>query len=165
MSKTTENLKAAFAGESQANRKYLAFAHKADQEKMPYAALIFRAAADAETIHAHAHLRALNGIGTTEENLKTAITGESYEFTEMYPAMIQDAIAEGDKTAQRSMDLANKAEQVHHELFQKALANPAQEPPKVFVCQVCGHIAEGHAPDACPICASKSQAYKEIPRA
>jgi rubrerythrin len=162
MSKTQENLAAAFAGESQANRKYLAFAHKAEQEKMPYAARIFRAAADAETIHAHAHLRAMKGIGSTEENLKAAIEGEAFEFTEMYPAMIKDAQAEGEKSAERSMDLANKAEQVHHEMFKKALASPAQEGPKVFVCQVCGHIAEDHAPDACPICGGKAQVYKEI---
>ncbi len=162
MSKTLENLKAAFAGESQANRKYLAFAHKADQEKMPYAARIFRAAADAETIHAHAHLRAMKGVGTTEENLKAAIAGEAFEFTEMYPGMIKEAQAEGEKSAERSMDMANQAEKVHHELFQKALANPGQAAPKILVCQVCGHVAEGNAPDACPICNSKSQVYKEI---
>ena len=162
MSKTLENLKAAFAGESQANRKYLAFAHKADQEKKPYAARVFRAAADAETIHAHAHLRAMKGIGTTEENLKEAVEGEVYEFTEMYPGMIKEAAAEGEKSAERSMDLANKAEQVHAEMFKKALADPSQEGPRLFVCQVCGHVAEDHAPDACPICGSKSQVYKEI---
>ncbi|UQZ89829.1 rubrerythrin [Deltaproteobacteria bacterium Smac51] len=162
MSKTLENLKEAFAGESQANRKYLAFAHKAEQEKMPYAARIFRAAADAETIHAHAHLRAMKGIGTTEENLKEAISGEVFEFTEMYPGMIKDAAAEGEKSAERSMDLANKAEQVHAEMFKKALAEPGKEAPKVFVCQVCGHIAEDHAPDTCPICGAKGHVYKEI---
>lgn len=162
MTKTLDNLKEAFAGESQANRKYLAFAHKADQEKMPYAARVFRAAADAETIHAHAHLRAMKGIGSTEENLKAAVEGEAFEFTKMYPGMITQAQADGDKSAERSMELANKAEQVHHGLFQKALANPAQEAPAVFVCQVCGHIAEGHTPDTCPICGAKAQVYKEI---
>jgi len=162
MSKTLENLKAAFAGESQANRKYLAFAHKADQEKKPYAARILRAAAEAETIHAHAHLRAMKGIGTTEDNLKEAIGGETYEFMEMYPPMIKDAEAEGDKSAERSMRLANEAEKVHAEMFKKALADPGKEPPKVFLCMVCGHIAEDHAPDTCPICGSKSQVYKEI---
>ncbi len=162
MSKTLENLKTAFAGESQANRKYLAFAHKAEQEKMPYAARIFRAAADAETIHAHAHLRAMKGIGSTEENLKAAISGEEYEFTEMYPGMIKEAAAEGEKSAERSMELANKAEQVHAEMFKKALANPGQAAPKIFVCQVCGHVAEDHAPENCPICGAKAQVYKEI---
>jgi Rubrerythrin len=162
MSKTLENLKEAFAGESQANRKYLAFAHKADQEKMPYAARIFRAAAEAETIHAHAHLKAMKGIGSTEENLKEALSGEVFEFTDMYPPMIKDAEAEGEKSALRSLTLANEAEKVHAEMFQKALANPGQEASKVYICLVCGHIAEGHTPDQCPICGSKSQVYKEI---
>ncbi|MDR1045747.1 MAG: rubrerythrin family protein [Candidatus Adiutrix sp.] len=162
MSKTLENLKEAFAGESQANRKYLAFAHKAEQEKKPYAARIFRAAAEAETVHAHAHLKAMHGIGSTEDNLRGAIEGETHEFTSMYPPMIKDAEAEGDKAALRSMTLANEAEKVHAELFKKALASPAQEAPRVFLCQVCGHVAEGHAPDTCPICGSKSQVYREI---
>lgn len=162
MSKTIENLKAAFAGESQANRKYLAFAHKADQEKKPYAARILRAAAEAETVHAHTHLRAMKGIGATEENLQEAISGETYEFENMYPPMIAEAAAEGEKMAERSMRFANEAEKVHAELFKKALADPGKEPPKVFLCMVCGHVAEDHAPDVCPICGSKSQVYKEI---
>lgn len=162
MSKTLKNLKEAFSGESQANRKYLAFAHKADQEKMPYAARIFRAAAEAETIHAHAHLRAMKGIGSTEDNLKEAISGETFEFSEMYPPMIEDAKAEGEKSAERSMTLANEAEKVHAEMFKKALADPAKEPPKVYLCMVCGHIAEDHAPETCPICGSKGHVYQEI---
>ncbi|MDL2226840.1 rubrerythrin family protein, partial [Deltaproteobacteria bacterium OttesenSCG-928-M10] len=136
--------------------------HKADQEKMPYAARILRAAAEAETIHAHAHLRAMKGIGTTEENLKEAIDGETYEFEQMYPPMIREAEAEGEKMALRSFTLANEAEKVHAEMFKKALADPGKEPPKVFLCMVCGHIHEENAPDVCPICGSKSQVYKEI---
>lgn len=162
MSKTMENLKAAFAGESQANRKYLAFAHKAEQDKMPYAARIFRAAAEAETVHAHAHLRVMQGIGSTEENLKAAIGGETYEFDEMYPQMIKEAEEEGNKSAVRSMTLANEAEKVHAEMFRKALENPGKVPPKVYLCMVCGHIAEDHAPDICPICGAKSHVFKEI---
>lgn len=162
MSKTMENLKTAFAGESQANRKYLAFAHKADQENMPYAARIFRAAAEAETIHAHAHLRAMKGIGSTEENLKEAIGGETYEFTDMYPPMIKEAEAEGEKSAARSMTLANEAEKVHAEMFKKALAEPAKTAPKVYLCMVCGHIHEDNAPDTCPICGAKGHVYKEV---
>lgn len=163
MSNTTENLKAAFAGESQANRKYLAFAHKAEQEKKFYAARIFRAAAEAETIHAHAHLRVLGAIGSTEENLKEAIGGETHEFEQMYPPMIEQAKSEGNKSAERSFTLANEAEKVHAEMFKKALADPAKEPPKVYICQVCGHIHEGdEAPENCPICGAKSQVYKEI---
>ena len=162
MSKTLEHLKEAFAGESQANRKYLAFANKAEQEKMPYAARIFRATAEAETIHAHAHLKAMGGLGSTEENLKESISGETFEFTEMYPQMIADAETEGEKVALRSFKLANEAEKVHAELFQKALADPSKAAPQVFLCLVCGHVAEDHAPDACPICQAKASAYKEI---
>lgn len=162
MSKTTDNLKAAFAGESQANRKYLAFAQKAEQEKMPYAARIFRAAAEAETIHAHSHLRLLNGVGTTAENLKAAIEGETFEFTQMYPKMIEEAKSENQSAAERGMHLANEAEKVHADLFKKALANPDQAAPAVHVCSVCGHIAEGDTPDTCPICGAKKQAYKEV---
>jgi rubrerythrin len=160
--KVVADLKAAFAGESQANRKYLAFAAKAEQEKMPYAAKIFRAAAEAETIHAHSHLRFLDGVKDTAENLKEAIGGETFEFTKMYPEMIKDAQAAGDKATERDFHLANEAEKVHAELFQKAAANPGQAVPKVFVCKVCGHVAEGRAPDVCPICGGKHQVYFEI---
>ena len=160
--KVIDDLKAAFAGESQANRKYLAFAAKAEAEGLPYAAKIFKAAAEAETIHAHSHLRLLGGIKSTAENLQEAIGGETYEFTQMYPEMIKDAQAAGDKDSERGMHLANEAEKVHAELFKKAAANPGQAAPKVFVCKVCGHVHEGGAPDACPICGSKSQAYFEI---
>ncbi|MDR1111043.1 MAG: rubrerythrin family protein [Deltaproteobacteria bacterium] len=160
--KVVADLKAAFAGESQANRKYLAFAAKAEQEKMPYAAKIFRAAAEAETIHAHSHLRLLDGVKDTAENLKEAIGGETFEFTKMYPEMIKNAQGAGDKHSERDFHLANEAEKVHAELFKKAAANPGQAAPKVFVCKVCGHVAEGSVPDTCPICGGKHQVYFEI---
>ncbi|MDR2367019.1 MAG: rubrerythrin family protein [Deltaproteobacteria bacterium] len=160
--KVIADLKAAFAGESQANRKYLAFAAKAEQEKLPYAAKIFRAAAHAETIHAHSHLRLLDGIKGTADNLQEAIGGETYEFTQMYPEMIKNAQAAGDKPTERGLHLANEAEKVHAEFFKKAAANPGQAAPKIFVCKVCGHVAEGTAPDVCPICGSKHSAYEEI---
>jgi rubrerythrin len=160
--KVIDDLKAAFAGESQANRKYLAFAAKAEQEKLPYAAKIFRAAAHAETIHAHSHLRLLDGIKSTEENLKEAIGGETFEFTKMYPEMIKNAQAAADKGTERGLHLANEAEKVHAEFFKKAAANPGQAAPKIFVCKVCGHVAEGSIPDVCPICGGKHQVYEEI---
>lgn len=162
MSKTLENLKSAFAGESQANRKYLAFAHKADQENKPYAARVFRAAAEAETIHAHAHLRVMDGIGSTEDNLKEAIDGETYEFSEMYPPMMAEAEKEGEKSALRSMTLANETEKVHAELFKKALADPGKTPPKIYLCKVCGHLHEENAPEVCPVCGSKGHVYVEV---
>ncbi|MDR0355866.1 MAG: rubrerythrin family protein [Deltaproteobacteria bacterium] len=160
--KVIEDLKAAFAGESQANRKYLAFAAKADQEKEPFAAKAFRAAAEAETIHAHSHLRLLAGVKSTAENLQEAVSGETFEFTSMYPEMIKDAQNAGDKAAERDFHLANEAEKVHAELFKKAAQNQGKPAPKLFVCKVCGHVAEGAIPDVCPICGGKHQVYFEI---
>ena len=163
MEQTMKDLAAAFAGESQANRKYLAYALQADKEGFPQAAKLFRAAAEAETIHAHAHLRTMGKIKTTLENLQDAVNGETYEFSEMYPAFIKDAEAEGATQALRSFKLANEAEQVHAELYQKALANLNSEIAiDLYVCTVCGHIAEGSAPDTCPICKAKAQAYKKV---
>jgi rubrerythrin len=123
MSKTQKDLQEAFAGESQANRKYLAFAEQADKEGFSQAARLFRAAAAAETIHAHAHLRAMKGIGKTVDNLKEAVAGETHEFKDMYPEMIEHAKAEGEKQAERSFTFANEVEKIHAELYQKALDN------------------------------------------
>jgi rubrerythrin len=121
MSKTEKNLAEAFAGESQANRRYLAFAKQADKEGYPQVAKLFRAAAEAETVHAHAHLKALGGIKTTAENLKEAIAGETHEFKSMYPGMIATAKEEGNKAAERSFAYANEVEKIHAGLYQKAL--------------------------------------------
>src|SRR4030066_686569 len=129
MSKTVEDLKAAFAGEAQANRKYLAFAKKADADGLPQVAKRFRAAAAAETGHAHSHLRALDGVGMTSDNLKAAIEGENYEWVTMYPEFIQDAEAESMKRALNSFKWAWEVEQVHEGLYKKALASlDAQKP-------------------------------------
>lgn len=163
MTKTEKNLLEAFAGESQANRKYLAFAKKADQEGYPQAARLFRAAADAETVHAHNHLRALGAIKSTAQNLKDAVEGETHEFKDMYPAMIQEAEAEGNQDAKRSFVYANEVEKVHAGLYQKALDNlDSLEETEVQVCQVCGYTVEGQPPDTCPVCGSKAQAFKKI---
>lgn len=164
MSKTEENLQEAFAGESQANRKYLAFAAKAEQEGYPQAARLFRAAAEAETVHAHAHLRALKGIRSTKENLEEAIAGETHEFTKMYPEMIEAAKAEGDKTAERSFTYANEVEKIHAAHYRKALDNlgKADESFPYYVCPVCGYTAEREAPDTCPVCGAKGSLFKKI---
>lgn len=163
MSKTENNLKAAFAGESQANRKYLAFAAKADKEGYPQAAKLFRAAAHAETVHAHAHLNALDGVGTTADNLKEAIGGETYEFESMYPPMISEADAEGHSAALRSFKYANAVEKVHAELYQKALDTiDNQQVADYYVCSVCGHTVEDEAPDTCPVCGSKAKAFTKV---
>ena len=123
MTKSQENLKSAFAGESQANRKYLAFAEQAEKDKFPQIAKLFRAAAAAETVHAHNHLRAMGGIKSTVENLKAAIEGEHYEFTEMYPEFIKAAKAEKNKDAERTLNSANEVEKIHHKLYDKALTS------------------------------------------
>lgn len=160
MSKTTDNLKAAFAGESQANRKYLAYAKKAEDEGLTQVAKLFRAAAEAETIHAHAHLRMMKGIGSTAENLKDAEAGETYEFKSMYPAMIADAQAEGDKAAERYFVFANKAEECHAGLYAKAAKEMGDlAAVDYYVCSVCGHIHEGEATEKCPICGAAPKAY------
>jgi rubrerythrin len=163
MSKSEKDLQDAFAGESQANRKYLAFAKKAEQEGYAQIAKLFRAAAAAETVHAHAHLRELGGIKGTKENLQEAINGESHEFQKMYPQMIQDAEAEGHKGALRTFTYANAVEKIHAELYKKALENIGNNPEMdYYVCSVCGYTAEHEAPDECPICGAKQKAFSKI---
>lgn len=163
MGKAEEGLKEAFAGESQANRKYLAFAKKAEQEGFKQVAKLFKAAAEAETVHAHAHLRELNGIKSTRENLLEAIGGETHEFKEMYPQMIEDAKAEENKGALRSFTYANEVEKIHAGLYQKALDNLDKEQEvEYYVCQVCGMTVENEAPDTCPVCGAKKVAFKKV---
>jgi rubrerythrin len=163
MSKTENNLQEAFAGESQANRKYLAFAIKAEKEGYPQAAKLFRAAAASETVHAHAHLRELGGIKSTKENIEAAIGGETFEFENMYPQMIKDAEEEGSKGALRSFNYANEVEKVHAALYKKALENlGSSEDTDYYVCEVCGYTAEGEAPDECPVCKGKKKAFIKI---
>lgn len=162
-SKTEKDLLEAFAGESQANRRYLAFAKQADKEGYPQVAKLFRAAAEAETVHAHAHLRTLGGIKSTADNLKEAISGETHEFKSMYPAMIDDAKEEGNKNAERSFTFANEVEKVHANLYQKALDNlGALEDLDYYVCSVCGYTCEGEPPEKCPVCGAKSSAFFEV---
>ena len=166
MGNTIENLKAAFAGESQASRKYTYFAEKADKEGQPQIARLFRAAAEAETVHARNHLKVLKGIVTTVENLKTAISGEFYEMTEMYPDFIAKAKTDKDEPAETSFDLANKVEKVNHGLYHQALKDleAAKKAPikPFYVCQVCGNTVEGEAPDRCPICGATRNLFKKV---
>ncbi|MBC7230528.1 MAG: rubrerythrin family protein [Actinobacteria bacterium] len=160
---TMDNLKEAFAGESQANRKYLAFAAKADEEGYGQVARLFRAAADAETVHAHAHLRVMGGIGSTADNLKQAIEGETAEFKAMYPKMMEEAKAEGNDPAYISFANANAVEEIHAGLYQKALDNlGSNEETVYYVCQVCGNTVEGEAPEKCPICGAPRKMFKLI---
>jgi len=166
MTQTDENLESAFAGESQANRRYLAFAQKAEEEGFTQAGKLFRAAAEAETIHALNHLRVTGEIKSTLENLDTALGGETFEYKKMYPEYIGTAKQETNKQATWSFDVANKVEQLHANLYQKAIdaIKAKREMPKVdyYVCGTCGNTIEGEPTfDRCPICgAPRSKFFK-----
>ena len=166
MSNTRENLQEAFAGESQANRRYLFFAEKADKEGHPQIARLFRAAAESETIHARNHLRVMGGIKSTKDNLGEAASGEQYEFIKMYPGFIEQAKAEKNGDAETSFDWANKVEKIHHGLYQKALeaVKSGQEPKgePYFVCQGCGYTVGGEAPEKCPVCGAPRKMFKRV---
>ncbi|MBF0181730.1 MAG: rubrerythrin family protein [Magnetococcales bacterium] len=163
---TKENLKTAFAGESQANRKYLAFAQQAERDGYPVIAGLFRAVAEAETIHAHTHLRNLGGIGDTLTNLKEALAGEEYEVTEMYPGMVATAEAEGAQRASLGMRYALEVEKVHGALFRQAIAalsgGKDLAADSFHICPVCGHTEFGPPPERCPVCNAKGSSYIAI---
>ena len=163
---TSDNIKEAFAGESQANRKYTAFAKKAEQDGFKQVARLFRAAAEAETIHAHAHLRVMGGIGSTAENLRVARDGEGYEFQNMYPGFLAEARAEGNQAAVKSFEFAMAAEKVHYGLYEKALALVQQgrdlDDAVVYLCPVCGNVEIGFLPEKCAICGVPGSKFVEI---
>ncbi|MFH0981936.1 MAG: rubrerythrin family protein [Planctomycetota bacterium] len=162
---TPENLKEAFAGESQANRKYVAFAMQAEQDGFPNIARLFRTTAEAETIHAHGHLAAMGGIASTAVNLQAAIDGETYEYTEMYPPMLKQAEAEGHR-AQRMFAYAVKAEAVHAKLYKLALAAAQRgedlSETRFYLCPVCGHLEFGNPSASCPICGAKAEKFVQV---
>lgn len=166
MGATGENLQDAFAGESQANRRYLFFADKAEEEGYKQVARLFRAAADAETAHARNHLKAMGGIKSTRDNLVAAVDGEHHEFSEMYPGFIKQAVAEGKDEAGHTFDLANQVEQIHHGLFQAALGGLEKgqdmDSKPIYVCQYCGNTVEGEAPEKCPVCGAPRRMFKSI---
>ena len=163
---TTDNLKEAFAGESQAHQKYRAFAQRAEQDGFPNVARLFRTTAEAERIHAEAHLNSQDGVGATKGNLQAAIDGETYEYTTMYPPML--ALAEADKHRARVMfGYAVKAEAVHAQLYQRALQAVSEGQDlaglEFFLCPYCGHIECGARPAACPICGAKADRFTQVP--
>jgi len=163
MTQSEQFLMEAFAGESQANRRYLAFAQQAEKEGYPQVAKLFRAAAEAETVHAHAHLRALKGIKTTVENLQEAISGETHEFMTMYPEMIAAAKDEGHREAERSFKYANEVEKVHADLYKKALTNlDKQAEVDYYVCSVCGYTCENEPPEKCTVCGTKAKQFFKV---
>lgn len=163
---TEENLKNAFAGESQAHVKYTAFADKAAKENFPNVARLFKANSFAEQVHAANHLRILSGIGNTSENIKEAIEGETFEVEEMYPAYVTIAEEQQEKGAETMTKWALEAEKVHAELYKKALESVENEQDieaqPIHVCQVCGFTMEGEAPDTCPVCGSPKEKFTEF---
>jgi rubrerythrin len=166
MSKTIDNLQAAFAGESQANRKYLAFAKKADEEGYPQIAKLFRAAAAAETVHAHNHFKAMDGVKSTAENLQAAIGGENYEVVSMYPPMLAEAESAGEKRAARSFGYALEVEKIHEALYRKAADLLAKGKDGVetdyYVCPICGYTHEGPMTEKCPVCGAQPEKFEKI---
>jgi len=163
---TEKNLEDAFAGESMANRKYIAFAKKAEEEGFKNAARIFRTAAESETIHAMNHLRAMDAIKSTLENLKTALEGETYEKLEMYPKFIEEAEKEGNKKAERTFKWAIEAEKVHADLYSRALkaveGGRDVEISDLYICEICGYTVEGEIPERCPVCGAKKESFRKI---
>jgi rubrerythrin len=165
MAKTQDDLMAAFAGESQANRKYTAFAEAAETDGYKGVAKLFRAAAEAETLHALAEFRIAGHVGDIKANLKAAIDGETYEYTKMYPDFAADAKAEGQSGAEKAFTLAKEAEKVHAELYQAALDDVNKginEDSDYYLCPVCGYIEKGKAPENCPICKARGSAFKKF---
>jgi len=166
MPKTLDNLKSAFAGESQANRRYLAFAKKADEEGYSQIARLFRAVAAAETVHANNHFKAMDGVKSTAENLQAAIAGENYEVVSMYPPMLTEAEAEGDKRAARSFGWALEVEKVHEALYRQALEilgkGKVAAETEYYVCPVCGYTHEGPMEGRCPVCNTPAERFEKI---
>ena len=163
---TQQNLESAFAGECQANHKYLAFAEKAEKEGHRQVARMFRAAAESEAVHARNHLRAMGGVGSTKENLEAAVSGESYEFTKMYPEFILEAKAENNSQAETSFLKASEVEKIHHGLFQKALkvveAGEKLADEGYFICLGCGNTMARDAPSRCSICGAFRAKFKRV---
>jgi rubrerythrin len=164
--KTEDNVQEAFGGEGKANRRYVFFAEKAEKEGYPQVAKLFRAVAEAETVHARNHMNAIDAIGTTKDNLLAASMGEQMEFTGMYPAFIEKAREEMNDRAERTFDLANRVEKVHYNYFEAALKDvkAGKQPAEAnyYVCQVCGNTVTGEVPDKCPICGAAAKAFKKV---
>jgi rubrerythrin len=163
---TEQNLWGAFAGESQANRKYLAFAKKAEADGYPQVAKLFRAAAAAETVHAHSHLRVLSGVKDTLTNLQAAIDGEGHEFRDMYPGFLKEAESDGNAAAINTFKFALAVEKVHYDLYSEAFAAvkagkdlPARD---VYVCDVCGHTVYGAPTEKCPVCGVPHTKFSKV---
>ncbi len=166
MSNTEENLQSAFAGESQANRRYLFFADKAEKEGYSQVAKLFRATAEAETVHARNHFAAMDGVGSTRDNLTAGAIGEHYEFTRMYPPFIEQAEEDNNQRAEVSFKYANEVEQIHHKYYEAAMkafdAGQQLKDEPYYICPVCGNTVAGEAPEKCPICSTPASKFKKV---
>ncbi len=163
MTKTQKNLEEAFAGESQANRTYLGYARQAEKEGYPQVARLFRAVAEAETVHALTHLKHMGGIQSTRENLRKAIDGETHEFKKMYPQMILEAEEEGKNAVKRSFEFAGAVEEIHAGLYREILDNMDNLPDvDYYVCSVCGYTVGGEPRDKCPVCNAAGKAIFKV---
>jgi rubrerythrin len=164
MPKTYDDLMAAFAGESQARNKYLAFAKKADDEGLAAAAKLFRAAAQAEFVHAQNHFKAAGEVKTTAENLQAAINGEHYEVVSMYPPMLGNAQSEGNKKAENSFNYALEVEKVHEALYRQTLASLSKDAEvfDYYVCPICGYTHPRNAPEKCPVCGTVGSKFTQV---
>ena len=166
MSKTQENLKAALSGESQANRKYLSFAERAEKENLPGVANLFNAAVESETVHAMKYLEMLGEFKSTKENLEAAKGGETYETEDMYPKFISDAESENESQAKTSFTWAAEVEKIHADMYGKAIEKASQgqdiEEKDYYICQGCGYTAEEEAPETCPVCGAPKSMFKKV---
>jgi rubrerythrin len=163
---TENNVQEAFSGESKANRRYMLFAEKADEDGYPQVAKLFRAVAEAEMVHIRNHLNVIDAIGSTKDNLLAASLGEKEEFTDMYPHFIEIAREEKNDRAERSFDWANRVEKVHYGYFDAAYKDmkEGKQPAEAayYVCQVCGNTVRDNVPDKCPICGAPLKAFKKV---
>ncbi len=163
---TEQNLRAAFAGESQAHMKYLIFSERAEREKKTNLARLFKAISFAEQVHATNHLRALGELGDSSKNLQTGIDGETYEVDEMYPAFRTIAELQKEQSAVRSTTYALEAEKIHEEMYTKAKKTVDQGTDiaigDIYICDVCGYTVDGEAPAVCPICGAKIERFKKF---
>jgi rubrerythrin len=164
--RTENNLLKAFGGECEANRRYIMYSEKAESDGQAQVARLFRAVAYAEAVHAKNHFNAIDGIGSTKDNLTAAVFGEHEEFTQMYPPFIDDAERERNSRGLRTFQWANTVEKIHHRLFEKALESVregnAPKETKYYVCQVCGNTVEGEPPDKCPICGASKEQFQFV---
>jgi rubrerythrin len=163
MGKTEKNLKEAFAAEAQAYQKYLAFADRAADEYKEGLYKLFQAVAESEKIHARRHLGHLKAVKETAGNIKEAMSGEMHEFTTLYPAMIAEAKEEQERGAEISFSHAAEVKKVHHQLFEKAMADPEHFPVQdYFVCNACGYLSEKTPPDVCPVCGAVKKGFYQV---